>query len=1684
MLCTSDFDKCNNDITDVLMTKAQCKKVYEILDVLLYSFAILPGLRDSNNRTLLIFPVPDKDTFPLYDELTSVCNYLLSISRKSVLNRGIVVIVDASDDHKERLKDILKLVEQIQDDAPGRIASLHLIAESKKDLEAFIKKITPNLNIDTRVNTLEELQEIIPPSSLPTIVGGDVPYDNDTWVKFRCNVEPFLSDCKSMGKRLEDLVRPLIDVESVISDSCDVTLVTEKYKDLAATTMRNLKIQALLDEGRLLIERYSSAAAQFPDMKDTLNSISDALAQLGTLQNKVDALAEKGQSRAHSMAIYTTFKRNSDKLLQEIHQLTNQISELSEDGLYDVATVQSKQATLDKLIFNTQTLEVKVNRCIAEGLSDVEDSNKIKDAEKDIKTLRKAMDTLTQTKTTKKQKLDDILSFHQLVEECMSWFFSGLQRFTSQPVQRCNTLDGICDLERELDRHLTRCPIEGYDTLEQFSSRIATKPVISRVKMIKTKFALFEKIIVERQEYLRKLKNALLLKKSRKTNSDVDKSTFTGLSCSSSSNVETVLKQSSSTQFDPIDIFGCIRNSAVQTDLACVCSSDRLRNLSCRITIIEQRLNLQDRSKSIPSNASVDEQLKLILRRLNIIENCLKRLRFSSLYDTFYDHPKMSRMNSSDILLDLQTTSLQDSGFGSRPPTDQRRRPDTVLTPPTLTSSSVVSPGTSSPSNGDMSLATPSLLLSPQSHREFYALDGRSSGFTSPSTPRCSSRGTMMSPLSPGLLANSSEDLFNDKLSEIERLLIDIECQIRHDLKVDGETQTGDSNSETVSDSSSQTETESETESVGTQHETESTCSGTQHELCTSVQGVQVEPDSLHVGTDTGILQVSSSSQSDLLSQAAQHSQTPHVTVRHTPSQHISTAVSIATQHRTQGREMGVQNCPVHQDSVSQHDLSFSQSGSQTPRPQTTSSESQFDSDSSDCSVQTDMIGLFPAAVQTDVPHFASQLSQTEISSTEVSVSVCPESTDQSVETDISTCEDKETSADIKDSNHKEVEVDIKSGHHKSVSAIIQMRTQSTAAMLTKMFNKSSNTVTKRLKQSEVQTVKAEEDVSVDTTDLNKVDSIATDTEELVLHHDECSQTNLFETLLLSTPSQTDLAETLLPSLIKSNVCQETQTSEEHLVETDQAPGKRKLTRPVYNLASRSEPHINFKDVSYLKNKTHELRVAKIQKSREQEAAKAKKPIKRTNRSKEDVRKSKEDISKSKEDVRKSKEDLRRSKSKSDVRKKKQDGKTRKEEVGESCTCEVVEVGDDMLSPVVSTASQGAGEKETESKQEKGSGRETDSEEEELTDQEEDWSTSSYIFPTEQLPTPISETPSGHNVFAVNDRVPKKLQFVIQEMLTTEEKYVEDLKHVVEGYMEPLTQNPDPEVNSLADSIFQYFGQIYRFHLQTFKSSLIAAGTSTSPLRDIATTFIRHEQELEVYLSFMVHERRAHAIVEQHHEGVISELEKRLEDKLGLSACLIKPTQRMVKYKQFLDIMLANTEDFEALEEVTDAQTLVTNILNTSNDLCHLQALELPDDISHDTTGELLRQSDFHVSVNNKQKRVRRVFLFENHIIFAKEVSSPEETELKYRSKHVVGLHEIGLTPYIPEEPNKCHIWTPESTFTMYSAAPQDAESWSKSISNILWGQLKQIKRDRDMSRIKKTRGAVRSRGAFPRNRR
>lgn len=89
---------------------------------------------------------------------------------------------------------------------------------------------------------------------------------------------------------------------------------------------------------------------------------------------------------------------------------------------------------------------------------------------------------------------------------------------------------------------------------------------------------------------------------------------------------------------------------------------------------------------------------------------------------------------------------------------------------------------------------------------------------------------------------------------------------------------------------------------------------------------------------------------------------------------------------------------------------------------------------------------------------------------------------------------------------------------------------------------------------------------------------------------------------------------------------------------------------------------MSFKDVSYVKNKTHQLRVAKVQKTKEEaeaKAAKAKKPLKRVgHRSKEDLSRSKESLKKSSESV--------------------------KVEEEQECTCSVDLVDGSVLPPPVS----------------------------------------------------------------------------------------------------------------------------------------------------------------------------------------------------------------------------------------------------------------------------------------------------------------------------------------------------------------------------------------------------------------
>ena len=64
-----------------------------------------------------------------------------------------------------------------------------------------------------------------------------------------------------------------------------------------------------------------------------------------------------------------------------------------------------------------------MNRCVAQGM-DLGDISRLKDAEKDIRTLQNDLKILKDKEQLKKEKLDEIFEFHRLVEEVSFIFIS------------------------------------------------------------------------------------------------------------------------------------------------------------------------------------------------------------------------------------------------------------------------------------------------------------------------------------------------------------------------------------------------------------------------------------------------------------------------------------------------------------------------------------------------------------------------------------------------------------------------------------------------------------------------------------------------------------------------------------------------------------------------------------------------------------------------------------------------------------------------------------------------------------------------------------------------------------------------------------------------------------------------------------------------------------------------------------------------------------------------------------------------------------------------------------------------------------------------------------------------------------------------------------------------------------
>ncbi|XP_070163536.1 triple functional domain protein isoform X4 [Polyergus mexicanus] len=263
-----------------------------------------------------------------------------------------------------------------------------------------------------------------------------------------------------------------------------------------------------------------------------------------------------------------------------------------------------------------------------------------------------------------------------------------------------------------------------------------------------------------------------------------------------------------------------------------------------------------------------------------------------------------------------------------------------------------------------------------------------------------------------------------------------------------------------------------------------------------------------------------------------------------------------------------------------------------------------------------------------------------------------------------------------------------------------------------------------------------------------------------------------------------------------------------------------------------------------------------------------------------------------------------------------------------------------------------------------------------------------------------------------------KRQFVIRELVETERDYVNDLKHIVEGYM-ALMRNPDCEIPLPEDlrggkdkMVFGNLEAIYEWHRDFF---LKALERCLERPEELGPLFKRYERKLHMYVVYCQNKPVSEYIVSEYIDTYFEELRQKLGHRLQLCDLLIKPVQRITKYQLLLREALRLTERTQRLSEIEGlraAAHVMRVIPKAANDMMDVGRLQGFDG-KITAQGKLLLHGPLLVSeISNVLMRERewQVFLFEQNIIFSEAVGKKTQfTNPAYIYKAHIQVNKMSL---------------------------------------------------------------------------
>ncbi|XP_026473587.1 kalirin-like isoform X2 [Ctenocephalides felis] len=313
------------------------------------------------------------------------------------------------------------------------------------------------------------------------------------------------------------------------------------------------------------------------------------------------------------------------------------------------------------------------------------------------------------------------------------------------------------------------------------------------------------------------------------------------------------------------------------------------------------------------------------------------------------------------------------------------------------------------------------------------------------------------------------------------------------------------------------------------------------------------------------------------------------------------------------------------------------------------------------------------------------------------------------------------------------------------------------------------------------------------------------------------------------------------------------------------------------------------------------------------------------------------------------------------------------------------------------------------------------------------------------------------------------LSCTIKELLTTEHSYIEDLDFICRTYMKEVeTGDGVPEnLQGKGAIIFGNIDKLKDFHKNEMYPALLKCNEDPESICKVFTSLI---DKLYCYTEYALNKPHSEKLMK---EGAqfFEKTRVAIPDVLGLNSFLLKPLQRLVKYRQLIERIGKNLKKLEIDEKVdyTDfrvketvatvysreltaaiaAETALTELQQQGNDV-----LMVPFITKCQLPLESFRLLKTSKAIVNKRSLKYQIFLFENLILFTEPTIVNNEEF--FTCKDYIYLDRI-LPPVecqkslyaftLTSSENKSRI------FHIKCSSGDERSSWMTIIRNILFQQ-------------------------------